>query len=95
MPYREGRWRTVHTRQANVEHVAFLFTCGRCGKHAYSSRKAARRAARVVERKQRPEDRGKGHLSVYPCPHDPEVFHYGHLAVDIVAGKVGREVYHR
>lgn len=49
----------------------FLFGCRTCGKRAYSSRKQARRAARIAH----PGD----HLRAYQCPHHPGFWHIGHL----------------
>jgi hypothetical protein len=47
------------------------FTCTRCGKRAYVSRKDARRAARINH----PGDQG---LAAYQCPQLPDYWHYGH-----------------
>lgn len=45
--------------------------CQRCGKWPYRTRKAARHAAGTLH----PNDSG---LHAYRCPHNTDVWHYGH-----------------
>lgn len=45
-------------------------TCTRCGKKSYPNRRTARKAARIYH----PGD----HLTAYPCPDNPRLWHLGH-----------------
>lgn len=54
-------------------------SCEPCGKYTYLSRKAARRNARRVH----PDDP----MSAYPCPHNPQHWHVGHLPPAIKDGR--------
>jgi len=56
-----------------------------CDKQRYPTRKAAKRVAR----RRHPGEA----LRVYPCPAVPGLFHVGHLSRDVIAGRVGRDVY--
>jgi hypothetical protein len=63
----------------------YSHTCP-CGKRAYRTRKAARKAARRHDQQVR----------TYQCLTDPSVYHVGHLHKDVTAGKVSRgKVYRR
>ncbi|QOR55345.1 MAG: hypothetical protein SHS37scaffold537_43 [Phage 68_12] len=54
-------------------------TCPRCGKQAFKTRKAAKRAMRAIHQDRR--------LSVYPCG---DVYHYGHLSARVKSGDTDR-----
>lgn len=54
--------------------------CRSCDKVTYASRASAKRQARKL---------GKG-VRAYPCPGDSGGFHCGHLAQDVLAGKLTR-----
>lgn len=45
--------------------------CMPCDRAAYTSRKAARRAARTTLP-------GEANVSAYPCPSQPDLWHFGH-----------------
>lgn len=58
----------------------YWHTCPACGKRAWPSRRAARRAAR-----------GRyADLTAYPCPHRPGWWHLGHLPRSITRGRATR-----
>lgn len=57
-------------------------TCPGCGKYSYESRKHAKAHARKLSRTD---------LSAYPCPHNPHMWHLGHLPRRVVEGRAGRE----
>jgi len=59
--------------------------CPDCGKVCYSSKAGARKARRAAPH------RGE-HMSIYRCG---EYYHLGHLAPDVIAGIVGREVHRK
>lgn len=62
--------------------------CEPCQKFLYISRKSAKTVGRVHGR--------KAHMSVYPCPEVPSMFHIGHLAKPVITGDTTRkEVYRR
>lgn len=62
-----------------------MWRCTSCSKDTYESRKGAKVAAKVNH----PGER----LAAYECLAHPGVWHYGHLRSDVVAGRVGRQVY--
>lgn len=61
--------------------------CDRCGKQSSPSRRAARTRARSVP--------GGVHMSSYPCPHNPNVWHIGHLPPRVRQGTLERRRYLR
>jgi hypothetical protein len=85
MPYRGNRWATVHERPPKNETTDYTATC-QCGKRSYLTRRQAKQAMRAA--RNRLAD--TGHWSVYRCPTNPVMFHYGHLAPGVITGEVGR-----
>lgn len=65
--------------------VPISVRCGECGKVSYLSRAGARKARKAAAH------RGE-HMSVYRCG---DYYHLGHLAPDVIAGIVGREVHRK
>ena len=59
-----------------------LGRCGGCGKMSYSSRKAARAAAKRAF----PGDK----FNAYECLSNPGVFHFGHLPGKVRQGRMPR-----
>lgn len=86
MPFREGRWRNVHTANHRIEHKGYSHTC-RCGKLAYRSKAEAKRAMRVAQARYHGAG---GHWNVYKCRTNGEAHHYGHLPAVIVTGEKTR-----
>jgi len=90
MPYREGRWRNVHTPHHRIDHSGYSHTCS-CGKLAYRSKTEAKRAMRKAQARYSGQP---GHWNVYKCRTDVDAHHYGHLPPSIVHGEITRgEVY--
>lgn len=51
--------------------------CVPCGKRAWATRQAAKRATRVTQNAD-----GGGALHAYRCPHDDRTWHVGHMGSD-------------
>jgi len=89
MPYREGRWRNVHTPHHRIDHSGYSHTCA-CGKLAYRSKTEAKKAMKEC----RTRVGGTGHWGTYLCRTVADIWHYGHLPPSIVHGEITRgEVY--
>lgn len=86
MTGRAARFRRKSS-QAKSREALPMWRCEDCGKGAYPTRKGARAASKANH----PQER----MTAYECPSMDGVWHYGHLRADVVAGRVGREVYVR
>ncbi len=61
--------------------------CDECGKWLYISKQLAKRQAKAAH----PSE----HLTAYACPVTPSLYHYGHLAVDVISGAMDRRDVYR
>jgi len=90
VPYRDGRWRRVHSPYSHVVQEGYTHTCS-CGKLAYRSKTEAKKAMREAQRRYAGS---AGHWNAYKCGTTAGIWHYGHLPPSIVHGDVTRgEVY--
>ena|SRR5690349_6544747 len=69
-----------------TRQVRYMYTCEPCNKRSYTSRKDAKKV-------NVPEDGG---MRPYKCPHDPNVWHVGHMPRVVKQGEMtANEVYGR
>ena len=74
-----------HTEASYIRAVGGLSICERCDKVTFLTRKAARRAARVMKGGNLPRP--------YPCPHTDGWWHVGHLPQAVRQGEIDRDEY--
>jgi hypothetical protein len=65
----------------------YVGRCEPCDKKAYSTRAYAKKAANRWHRGE--------HVTAYPCPVTPDLFHVGHLSKGVISGDMSRSNVYR
>lgn len=68
----------------NNKTALFITWCKTHQKQSYSSKKRARKSLKLHS----------GHLNAYQCSDNPQLWHIGHLAPDVIKGHIDRETYY-